>query len=264
MTMHTMHYSDLITYWECPRRWWWEHQGWRPYRLPDAMLRGHLVDQGVAASWRGEDARVAVAMAVHDHILSCEGEHNDTVDIHIATVRDLGKEALDMVARYMQHLGNTITPLLIGTTVTKITEDGAIAGTPDCVALDGNQRVLVELKTGHEPNPQMYSTTGQADYYAYLLGNIDVIYYDLVGEKSILRYQRPPRLDRGAYLARETQTLQAHFAFPGVAKLITLDQPKYTWRCGQCPFLQACQTRDDGGDEEEVLLSTMWRDDANT
>ena len=253
-----LHYSDLTTYWECPRRWSYQRVGWRPHRLPDAMLRGLLVDRGVAAAWKGQSLRVGVADEVVLQLQYINGAHPpDAADLQ-AKVRALGLEAISMAGRYMQQLGVDLEPILVATTVTKDSPAGLIAGTPDCVAMHEGRRVLVELKTGQDPNPRMYRMTGQADFYAYLLGDIDLVYYDLVSPNNVMRYRRPPRKDRGEYLVKKlialaqlTQRMPAWDA----------ENPRYGWWCARCPFLEACQTHDDWGDDEEVLLSTMWREE---
>ena len=118
--------------------------------------------------------------------------------------------------------------------------------------------VLVELKTGHDPNPTLYSISGQADFYAYLLGDIDLIYYDLVSPNNVMRYERPPRRDRGEYLFK---TLEGIARDLHMMRQWDKDQPRYGWWCTRCPYTEACDARDDGADEEEVLLTTMWREE---
>ena len=256
------HYSNLLTYWECPRKWHYQREGWQPYQLPDPMLRGLLADRGVAAAWRGEDIRGAIAAEVAVHLATVDSARLDNAATSKDTIRNLGREAITMAQRYMEMLGRDLKPILVGTSVTKESAAGPILGTPDCVARHKRQRVLVELKTGHDPNPRMYSMTGQADFYAYLLGDIALIYYDLISPTSVMRYQRPPRLDRGQYLFQQLEKLALHaIAASRFKEQAAVDQPRYGWWCARCPFLEACQARDDGADEEEVLLTTMWQDD---
>ena len=262
MTTESLHYSSLLSYWECPREWHYQQQGWQPYQLPDPMLRGLLVDRGVAAAWRGEDIRTAIALEVGTHLAVVDSGKLGDALARKDKIRSLGKEAITMAQRYMEQLGKELQPILVGISVTKTSVAGPVAGTPDCVALHKDRRILVELKTGHDPNPTMYSMTGQADFYAYILGDIQLIYYDLVSPTSVMRYQRPPRLDRGEYLFHtlERLALQARASIRFNDTSLSVDAPRYGWWCIKCPFLHPCQTRDDGGDDEEVLLTTMWKD----
>jgi len=247
-----LHYSALSTYWECPRRWWYEAQGWRPYLLPDPMLRGYLVDQGVAAAWRGGDLRGAITEKVVEQLDTLATARLKAEEAQ--RIKAVGQEALSMAQRYMQVLGKEVQPLLVGVGINL----GLVTGTPDCVAMHKGERVLIELKTGQDPNPRMYSMTGQADFYAYLLGDIKLVYYDMVSPTSVNRYQRPPREDRGKYLFDTLTTFAMNLE---AGALLTKEQPRYGWWCARCPFLEACQTHDDWGDDEEVLLCTMWREE---
>lgn len=257
--MEPFHYSDLLTYWECPRKWYYQREGWQPYTLPDAMLRGLLVDKGVAAAWRGEDMRLSIAQEIKVHLDTITSAQLDPSGVD--TIRSIGREALSMAQQYMHVQGKDLQPLLIGTSISKASAAGPILGTPDCVAMHKGRRVLVELKTGHDPNPRQYSMTGQADFYAYLLGDIELIYYDLVSPSSIMRHQRPPRMDRGKYLFQRLERLALHAqAATRFKEQAAVNSPRYGWWCPRCPFMEACQTRDDGGDDEEVLLTTMWQE----
>ena len=258
-----LHYSSLLTYWECPRKWHYQQQGWQPYRLPDPMLRGLLTDRGVAAAWKNQDIRGAVAEEVSIHLATVDSARLQDGPTRKDTIRALGREAITMAQRYMEQLGKDIKPILVGTSVVKESAAGPIAGTPDCVGTHKKKRVLVELKTGHDPNPQGYSMTGQADFYAYILGDISLVYYDLISPASVIRYQRPPRLDRGEYLFHvlEKLTLQIRAAERFKDESLTVDAPRYGWWCPRCPFMLPCQARDDSADDEEILLTTMWRAD---
>ena len=262
-----LHYSSLLTYWECPRKWHYQQQGWQPYELPAPMLRGLLVDRGVAGAWQGQDIRAAVAEEVGIHLAVVDSARlRDGAALKDA-IRQLGREAITMAQRYMAQLGGDLAPLLVGTSVTKSSVAGPIAGTPDCVAMHKDRRVLVELKTGQDPNPRIYSMTGQADFYAYILSDIELVYYDLISPTSVMRYQRPPRLDRGEYLFHtlERLALQARAATRFNDTSLSVDAPRYGWWCTRCPFLEPCQARDDGADDEEILLTTHWRaDNSNT
>ena len=258
-----LHYSSLLTYWECPRKWHYQQQVWQPYQLSDPMLRGLLTDRGVAAAWQGRDIRSAIAEEVSIHLATVDSARLTDGATRKDAIRSLGREAITMTQRYMAGLGKDLTPVLVATSVSKESVAGPIVGTPDCVAMHKKKRVLVELKTGHDPNPRMYSMTGQADFYAYILGDINLIYYDLISPTSIMRYQRPPRLDRGEYLFHTLERLvlraRASERFNDLS--FSANFPRYGWWCARCPFLEPCQARDDGADEEEVLLTTMWRDD---
>ena len=132
-----------------------------------------------------------------------------------------------------------------------------LRGTPDCVGyLDGRLTVF-DVKTGRDPNIRYLSHTGQADWYAYLWGVNHgelpaLVSYEIISPNYINRHTRPPRVSQAQY-------------FEEAMKNVALwdnehlhQTPNYTYQCARCPYLQACHTLDEGGDEEEILLSKFY------
>ena len=217
------------------------------------MLRGSMVHAGVAAHYRGGDVAQAVTQVAAEYSRGLvQGKVADALTL-MGQVKKLEGAALSMVQRYLPLYG-TGTPLLVETTITKVEGPRLLGGTPDAIVLDAaGRKVLKELKTSDYGDLQAYNITGQADYYAYLAGDIALINIDVITPNLVTQLERPPRADRGSYLYNQLALLAVKYEQEA---MFALNSPHYSWKCARCPFFEACKTYDMGGDQEDLLAQT--------
>ena len=243
-------YSDLVTAWRCPRRWYYERQGWRPLETPEAMLRGTLVHKAVEA-WHNKQEIAAALKAVIDE----EMEHRPVDKREGLT--ELAMTAYNLFVRYRDIYLGDLQVLQAEKLVTlgSKNKELRVGGTPDLIARHKDKLVLIEIKTGEKSDPEMLDISAQGDYYAYLMGQlgieIDLLYIDHVTDKYLTRYERPPRLKIGEWFFDD---LLAHIAEEPVAD----NFPQPAWDCYRCPFLSPCRVRDSNGDDLEILSNGSW------
>lgn len=226
--------------------------------MPDAMVRGSLVHEAVAAYWRAEEPRVAVATKVVDYIdLYYAGQLPDALERKVQ-VQKLGREALSMTDRYIQTYAQGLYAEQVETSISRTEGPTTVSGTPDAILIAGDQRHILELKTSDNPNISSYNVSGQADLYAYLDGNIQLLRLVGLSPTSVVELTRPPRVERGRYLFTEAALLATKYQQePNSFAAL----PHYSWRCTSCPYFEACKVRDERGDDEDVLLQTCHIDE---
>lgn len=251
-------YTDLDLYWDCPRRWWYHRQGWRPYEIPNPMLRGWLAHKASAASWAREDPRLAVANAVVAYGEDLTAGKVGNLQDKLAQAKLLGGEALNFNKRYHDLYAEGFIARGVEKTIAHSDGPRQLGGTPDAILKDVQGRnYILELKTGNKPDVEALEMSGQADYYAHLADkagiDIHLIKLALVSPDLVTEYVRPPRLQTGqSFYASLGLMATRHEQEP----LAALHSPHPGWQCPRCPYFDACRTREDGGDDGEVLELT--------
>ena len=248
-------YTDLTLYWQCPRRWGYHKQGWREVMTNPVVLRGSYVHLALHTHWTGGDPAVAVAKAVLDLQSTLTTMRMEWPEKR--TLQSIAAEALDLTGRYLNHLGQELHVRLSEHNLVV----GDVGGHPDAIADYQEKLCLIELKTSDYLNLRGLDHTGQADYYAWLWwmqtgSHVALLLLDIISPEYITRLVRPPRLDKGAYMGLSIGKLTSW-----EGKLDTvMEQPRYGFWCNRCPFLKACNIRDAGGDDQEVLMQDFLRE----
>lgn len=227
-------WSDITAYWQCPRAWAYGRLGWQPLQLPDALVAGSIVHEIVKA----HDTRYS------EDSIGTKGEQWDR----------LYPEAVDLAERYLQKYPDLVVDsadTLVSFTGTSL-PGKAIGGHPDRLGWDKGKRVLVELKTGRSPDITALDMTGQRDFYSLIveeakLGQVALVYLDIVSPEYITRVERPPRRSAAEYILYELMVLQS------VTLKEALEAPRFSWRCSSCWFYKACSAREQGGSDRAIL-----------
>ena len=246
-------YSDLVSYWECPRKLSYRKAGWRLPNPNFPILRGTYTHKGVAAKWSGEDPGAAIDEACADTLELLISSHIDDA----TPVQQAADDAKLFVSRYFNGKGKDIKPISVEESLYYIEGKYKLRGTPDCVGYLDGQLTVFDVKTGRDPNIRYLSHTGQADWYAYLWGVNHgelpaLVSYEIISPNYITRHTRPPRVSQAQYFEEAMKNValwdNEHLR----------QTPNYTYQCARCPYLPACHTLDEGGDEEEILLSKFY------
>jgi len=259
-TLPVMTHSDLTTWWRCPRRVGYRLLGYEKpaITLSQAILRGTLFDRGVGAWLQGKDYKQVVEAKAKD--IAEDGIWLLDNDIKLQEALEaLGKAktgAYEMLERY-----TTVTPKPIALEVQELIQYKEAGGHPDAVLLETSPLtalIIVDYKTGREPDLRYLSMSGQVDYYAYLYEltrkrTVTFIDYQVISEQGIHEYRRPPRLTRGKRFFGQVRLL-AHLSLESL-----LDDPHVSYDCSSCPFFKPCLTREAGGDDFDILHSEYSR-----
>ena len=249
-------YRDVQAAWECPRAWGYQRQGYMPYVQPPAMVRGGFTHAGIAAALKGGTVRDGIAAAAADRIdVLAKGKLSNE---EANATRELAKEAQKLADKYLGTLAVGLETISVEKRIRQVVagdggfEPFVIGGTPDHIAKHEGRKVLVELKTG-AGDLRVIAHTGQGDFYAWLAGDVDLLYIDVINEDAIVRLSRPPRMAAGLYIANMLKELGRR-----AQEVDPRDHPKYGWWCGRCWFFEACTARDCHDDEEDILAQTCY------
>ena len=246
-------WNDLQEWWRCPRAWAYRQRYEAPYRK-QAMLRGSYIHRGAAAHYLGEDSEEAVRAEHRTYTEGLRSIRSTPLERQLAEAEKALDEALPLLRRYIARQDPKEQAILVETTL----RHGSIGGTPDRLSILNEAQLLVDIKTGTSPNVEALDHEGQLDYYAWLVRavhglEVPLVAFDIVSPEWLYRHVRPPRFERGAYIASTLQTVALLEVQPEAA----LAAPYYTWECGKCPFLRPCRVRDAGGDDDEVLMENF-------
>ena len=261
-------YSDLTAFWECPRRWAYSQQ-FRPVKLDGALLRGAFTHKMLAAFWARINPYDTLLEATAEERRGLEILGPDGYQAQVGVIEKAAREAREMFGRYQAFIAQQadhFNPLTIEKTITTKVAGVTVGGTPDMIGvqsfLTGQHLAVVEWKTSGNPSIESLNHTGQVDYYSYLLRQrtegqytASFILIDIITPDLVTRVMRPPRFDRGEYLAQQLVRLQ------DITQEVALEHPRPSWRCARCPFLRPCQLREDGADDQEYLLQYYFGTD---
>lgn len=233
-------WSDLMAFWECPRAWSYGRMGFRPLEINDAMLNGSLVHAGIKAHWQRAPIRETMDAAVP------EGAEEQA--------KRLLPQSLDLVQRYIQKYGDSITPDSVDKLYTWRSgpEGQRVGGHPDLVGWSAGKFIVAEHKTTTVPNLVFLDHLQQVDFYALLVANATgatpaLVFIDVLSPEYITRIERPPRLEEAAYIFYQLNELMRWQ--PKEARL----QPHYGYRCRTCWFFKPCHALDSGLNDRDVL-----------
>lgn len=245
----TVGWSDLQAYWECPRRWWYERQGWRPAQLPQAMLQGLWVHLGLSEHWESRDGASAIWQAAREEVQDASSQYRD---LCLAAA----DEAVQLTARILRYLEATDLEPFAGEC--RLEYQGCRA-TLDGMGLYQGKLALLEVKTGESASIEAVSQSGQADYYGVVARNalgklVPLAAFIVATNHSLTHLVWPLDTAKGLYLAEQVRCLGT----PRVPEVLA--EPHYSWWCTRCPFLSPCQVYDQGGDHEDILYAEYLRE----
>lgn len=241
-------YHELQDYNLCPRLWSWKGaDGWI-IAPTDAMLSGTLVHLALAAYFSKTSWETALATELQ-RLLKVRPQDSEAIKTSYVDARK-------HFEHYLLQYAKDFTPV---SQEEHIVIDG-VPGTIDLVAVYKSKLVLVDFKHVSYPNSLAYRVSGQLDMYAFMYEHKygrapDLVIYDLISDKGIMRVEYPPDLAKGCYLYVKTQELTKLEA--GFAR----QNPNYGWHCHDCKLVQACHLLDSDGKEaaEDWLKSNLSR-----
>lgn len=247
-------YRHIVAFWTCPRRLAYMLDGWENPEKPAPMMRGRYTHTGLAAHFRGQKPSAAVATALASEVDLLYPMTGEARARQYRLLQDAAAGAMELLERYISQYGSTLVPLFIEETIAVERDGRRFGGTPDLVALLDDALVVVEFKTGSTVHLDTLDTTGQGDYYCWLLEQVkgkapSLLVLDVISPDYIVRHTRPPRLDQGRYIATWLQHLGTQMG-PHLYNL-----PSYTFACATCPFRIPCKVRDQGGADIDILAS---------
>ncbi len=244
-------WTELQTFWECPRAASYQFFGWRSPTAPHNMLRGLFAHAGVAAYWQGQNVQEAVGAAMLAHLEGVSGQG------WADAAGKAAREALEMVGRYAGQSHKDLVVEVVETPlVVPLGEGQDVHGTPDIVGTFKGQAIIVDLKTTDAPNIEALTHSGQLDYYAALWAMqghpaVELVGWHILTPEMQTSLWRTPRPEVGKYIREWAETLAR------TSRATILDMwplmPQYTRRCFSCPYLSPCKTLDEGGDDQVVL-----------
>lgn len=244
-------YTDLMTYYRCPRLYGFGKLGYQPIEQPEAITTGTLVHAAIASYFRGQSwlDTIKVEEAKILNQLQAIDDNNKRIKAMERTAT-ASQRAQQLVARYIEYWTKCYTvPMVEGEyTVGKVTIH------PDLVAyfkpepdedrsVFSSYRVVVDYKTSRSPDLRWYNVSGQVDLYAYVLNqldfNIELVIYDVISEEGIFRTPlgtgRWPDLEVGEALFDEITELE------DIELTGALEHPHYQFNCPQgCRFWEPC------------------------
>ena len=240
-------YSDLSTYWSCPRLFGFKKLGYIPPTVSEPLATGSLTHIGIAAHFRGQDAQQAMSDTLQENysagISKLSGaeryEYEETLSKASARARELLK-------RYVAHWAKDYQPILVEPEL----ELDRVICHPDLIAHYKERRAVVDHKTSYHPDNRWYDLSGQVDLYAYILRateSADLVIYDVISEEGIFRHMRPPRLEAGRRLFEGCQELNNKCSWESKAdegfhlKTYFLNEPHPDYTCpSRCSFFVPC------------------------
>ena len=256
-------WSDIQTYWECPRKWSYRAAGWVNIesQLEAPLLRGSLIHQAVESYWQGDGIESGLAAGTRAALeLAAKTRHE--FGVLADEIAKLTKDAKSVAQRYVAKYGDRMVPLRSETLLAL----GKCGGTPDLVAqVDGLGLVLIDLKTSsNNLHWNSLDHSGQLDYYAYLWNQpgakpLDAVCYDAATPEYITRVSRKPRPAQGRYIYETGLGIQL------LAGQQAHMNPHFRWTCGQCPYFKACKAFEHSGAEveAEVLAAEYIKEEAS-
>lgn len=259
-------FSDLQAYQACPRAFAWKQEGWRNPIPSKALLRG-LLFHDIVSKYLYPPFEWHIDQHVHPDM---QLKAKDVIAESLFEAKKMAKAYLSSVDDF-----SLILPPDAQLVYKDTLGDERIGGHADLIVWHNGKRVLVEMKTGRSPAPDILDMSGQSDFYALLYEAqyrvpIDYIYLDCISEGGVLtRHQRPPNLNAGQYILQELleldsltyskvyelgKPIEAMTVIDSTSKLLA--KPHYSWRCEHCDFLRASKAYDKGTDYE-LLLDTL-------
>jgi len=232
-------YTNLHTFWQCPRRYALEQMGYHPIIIPEPLKTGQLVHLAIASHFSGRKWLQDMATEIAEQQLLAEKMAN--YDIQLVLKISL-KRAVELTSRYIYMHGEDYSRCICERKIQK----GEVIAHPDLVATYDECRVVVDFKTSYHPDIRWYNISGQLDLYAYMLKaqeeDVDFIVYDVISEDGIYRHQRPPNYARGETLFVEIAELADKPTLP------MLDHPHLIWNCpSRCDFFVPCYLMETAG-----------------
>ena len=238
-------WSDLTSYWDCPRAWSYGRLGFRPAQMNDAIVRGSLVHAGIRAHWLQLPIRDALAAAVQ------EGQEEQA--------KRLLPESLDLINRYIAKYGQDIVPVAVDRLylwpyLVPVPALPVAGGHPDLVGFANGKLVIAEHKTAGNPDLPFLDHMQQVDWYALLVAEAtqmtpQLVYIDVISPDYITRIERPPKLAQAQYVWYRLQELMT------VSLKDARAEPHYGYHCRSCWFFKPCQTLDRGLSDRGILDS---------
>jgi CRISPR/Cas system-associated exonuclease Cas4 (RecB family) len=240
-------YTDLQTFWTCPRQLGFRKLGYSLPVSPEPMQTGQFVHEGLRAFFAGgacdsEYAVEAIGKAKDQAILRLDKvtEREEHLKAISRTV-EASNRALKLLSRYFQAYAGDYQHAIPEVELNHC----KIVCHVDLLAEFKDELAIVDFKTSKSPDMRWYDISGQCDLYAYILDeakgdSVSLIIYDIISEEGLFRHTRRPNLDRGKRLFRQIDTLA------NLEISFLLKKPQYQWNCPQCEYWMPCYIMETG------------------
>lgn len=222
-------YSDLQTFWTCPRKLGFVKTGWHLAYQSEAITVGLLTHTGVFAALRGQDANRAMAEQARA-IKAASGEKDIAKSVNDAYLR-----AVSLASRYLAGYAKDYEILAVEPELSL----SSVVCHPDLIVKFRGDLTIVDIKTSKQPDYRWYDISGQVDLYALVAeseyGEVVWCLYDVVSDEGIYRHQRPPRRSQGIAMGNLCQTIGRET----VESLLIRPQPHFDCP-SRCQYFPAC------------------------
>ena len=251
-------FTDLETFWECPRKLGFRKLGYSPASQNEAITTGSFVHEGLRAFFAGgafdiNYAHLAIDKAKDKAILRvdkvADRERHQKL---ISQAVEASNRAYMLLSRYFTAYTGDYKGAIPEVEIGHL----EVVCHVDLIAEFEGELVIVDFKTSKSPDLRWYDFSGQCDLYAYVLWNcpedtnripfdkkanpVSLIIYDIIANEGLFRHTRPPNLERGKRLFGQVSTLDNY----EVSSL--LGKPQYQWTCPRCQYFTPCYIAETG------------------
>jgi CRISPR/Cas system-associated exonuclease Cas4 (RecB family) len=255
-------YTDLQTFWTCPRQLGFRKLGYSLPVSPEPMQTGQFVHEGLrvffaSGAFDSEYAAQAINKAKDNAILIIDKvEDREQWAKWSKQTNDAASRAHQLLNRYFNGYAGDYQKAI---PEVELNHCKAVCHI-DLIAEFKGELAIVDFKTGKSPDMRWYDISGQCDLYAYILwacpeqGNqpnrwivdrakanpVSLIIYDIISEEGLFRHIRRPNLDRGKRLFGQIDTLA------NLEISFLLGKPQYQWNCPRCEYWMPCYIMETG------------------
>jgi CRISPR/Cas system-associated exonuclease Cas4 (RecB family) len=255
-------YTDLQTFWTCPRQLGFRKLGYSLPVSPEPVQTGQFVHEGLRAFFAGgafdsEYAVEAINKAKEQAILRLDKvAEREEHQKGISRAVEASNRALKLLSRYFQAYAGDYQSAIPEVELNHYKTVCHI----DLIAEFKGELAIVDFKTSKSPDMRWYDISGQCDLYAYILwacprqGNqpngwivdkakadsASLIIYDIISEEGLFRHIRRPNLGRGKRLFGQIDTLA------NLEISFLLNKPQYQWNCPRCEYWMPCYIMETG------------------
>ena len=256
-------FTDLQTFWECPRRLGFRKLGYKPVASPVAVTTGQFVHEGLQAFFIGgaldsDWATQAVARARNEATLRIDRVTDKEMHSKfIRSTNEASDRALKLLSHYFDSYANDYRCPIPEVEL----KHANVICHVDLLAEFKDELAVVDFKTTKSPDIRWYDFSGQCDVYSYVLVEqknlIGFIVYDIISEEGLFRHIRKPNLEKGKRLFRQISTLGNY-----TPKML-LGEPQCQWGCPQCDYFYPCwlwETGEPKGAVEYLTKNYVYTD----
>lgn len=250
-------YHDLLAYWRCPRAFALHRLGWEAPAQPQEMTRGQMTHAAITGHLLGLPIGAVLDMEVAKaRGLAAQKLQGEDLNRAVARIEAARAEAQPLAARYVAVYAQDYE--VVELAPEWYWPSGLAVAHPDALARYHGSLGIVDWKTAGHPDALAYHISGQADWYAWLYGElhprqegIGLVLYEVITPEAVLRLEQPPQLRRGLYLATQMDRLHKEEGDWCLAN------PSYRFDCPKCDYIQPCWLMDTEGDYQHWLARNM-------